>query len=346
MTGSETGVGAEPHPTVGQTKDVTGKTTVVGDFGGTNARFAVVGATARDLNRIEVLKCADYPRAQDALRAYLESQGIDELGEVCIAVAGPVDQDLVDLPNNHWTFSKRQFRSELRAPLTVLNDFTAQALCIRVLLPDELRWLGDPRPPAEGGIRTVIGPGTGLGVAIETLSGEIVPSEGGHVGFAPTSEHEIDLLRRLTDRYRRVSIERLASGPGIENIYWANRQISGLEVDSGTTPQRTAPEIAALADEGDALARRSLEDFFDILASFAGDMALASWATGGVYLSGGVLRKLDHWLDVPRFRDRFQDKGRFTRFCETVPVAVIETDYPGLLGCSAAVRGARLEART
>lgn len=308
---------------------------LVADVGGTNARFATVGRTAHELERIEILRCADYPRIDDAISAYVGLHGIESLSHVCLAVAGPVDQDFADLPNNHWSFSRRELAASLRAPLTVINDFTAQALCIDALRPEELIWFGTPRA-VEPGIRTVLGPGTGLGIAVQMVNGDVIPSEGGHVGFAPTNEHEIEILRALLPRFRRVSAERLLSGPGLENIFLVNRGLGGGEASaSGQMP--SAREIAHLAAEGDPMALRSVRDFFDILATFAGDMALFAWSTGGVFLSGGVVRKLAAFLDVERFRARFEDKGRFTGFCERVPVAWIAHEYPGLLGCAVAL---------
>ncbi|UCC24894.1 MAG: glucokinase [Gemmatimonadales bacterium] len=311
-------------------------TAVVADFGGTNARFATVGDGPRDLSHVEVFPCSDYASLEDALEAYLRMQGIRNLAEASLSVAGPVDKDIVDLPNNHWMFSKSQLEARLGAPLTVINDFTAQALCIDILEPEEVLWIGAPRPNAPG-IRTLIGPGTGLGVAVLMPGGDIIPSEAGHVGFAATSEHEIQLLRALFARYRRVSIERLVSGPGLENLYWANRRISQPEPEADQA-RHSPREISEMALAGDPLAQASIEDFFDILASFAGDMALATWATGGIYLSGGVVQKLNRYLDAERFRARFEDKGRFTRFCEEVPVAWIRAQHPGLLGCAVALR--------
>jgi glucokinase len=311
---------------------------VVADFGGTNARFAVVGEAPHQLERVQSYRCSDFSSLEQAVRAYLAEQKLDRLEAICIAVAAPVDQELIDLPNNHWMFSKPQLEASLGAPLQVINDFTAQALALDLLEPGDIEWFG-PLRPVEGGVRTMIGPGTGLGVAVRTPGGEIVPSEGGHIGFAPSSEHEIDLLRHLFSRYRRVSIERLVSGPGLENIYWANRRIE--QPDSEPERARhTSAEIADLAHQGDARALRSIEDFFDILAGFAGDMALATWATGGIYLSGGVFRKLRRFLDPERFRARFEDKGRFTRFCEEVAVGWVRREQMGLLGCSAALAGA------
>lgn len=329
------------NPTAQSTAEPTARGTAVrliGDLGGTHARFATLGSGG-GLERVQVLACADHPRLEDALSTYMAGFGIETLGEVCLAVAGPVDQDLVDLPNNHWSFSRRRLEETLGAPLTVINDFTAQALSVDVLGPEQLTWFGTPRPEACG-IRGVVGPGTGLGVAIQMPSGEILPSEGGHVGFAPTDEHQMALLRTLQTRFRRVSVERILSGPGLENLYWANRNLA-----HGTAPRqeaegaghRTAREVRLLAEEGDPVALRSVEDFFDILATFTGDLALMAWATGGIFLSGGVLARLMPLFDPERFRARFEDKGRFTRFCETVSIAWIRAEHPGLLGCSAAL---------
>ena len=307
---------------------------LVADIGGTNARFALVGESARDLRSIEVLACRDFETLGSAIRAYLGRREGAPLVEACLAVAGPVHEDRVDLPNSHWDFSRSQLMAELGAPLTILNDFGAQALAVGVLREDEVRWLGQPRP-REGGVRTVIGPGTGLGVAIQTPSGEVVPSEGGHVAFAPTDDHEMELLRILLSRFRRVSVERLVSGPGLENLFHANQRLTNHGAAS-PSPTLSAAEVTALAAEGDALALQAVEDFFDVLAAFAGDMALTAWATSGVYLSGGVLRRLMPFLDAERFRARFQDKGRLTPFCEKVAVGCVEAEHPGLLGCAVA----------
>jgi glucokinase len=306
---------------------------IVGDLGGTNARFAVLGSSGA-LERIEVLTCAEFAGIEDAIARYRSRQAIGDVAEVCLAVAGPVAEDRVILPNSHWVFSRSELERALGARLLVINDFTAQALCIDRLRADELAWIGAPRPVPDG-IRVVVGPGTGLGVAIQMPDGEVVPSEGGHAGYAPTNDHELELLRVLHTRYSRLSIERLVSGPGLENLYWANRRIAGGDAADGEG--RSAPEIAALAAGGEALAVRSVADFFDILAAFAGDLALIAWAAGGVYLSGGVFQKLLPFFDAERFRARFENKGRFTGFCQSVAIARITAEQPGLLGCAAAL---------
>jgi glucokinase len=309
---------------------------VVADVGGTHARFATL-TPAGGLENIEVMTCADFPCIGDAIGAYFRGHDIRRPGDVCLAVAGPVDQDPVDLPNNHWAFSRHDLERELGAPLTLINDFTAQALSIDHLAEGDLTWIGTPRLH-EVGCRVVVGPGTGLGVAIQVPDGEVLSSEGGHVGFTPTSDHEIDLLRTLRTRFRRVSAERLLSGPGLENLYWANWHLRQDHASSAWSAV-TAREVAGMAARGEPVALQTIVDFFDILATFAGDLALTAWATGGVFLSGGILPKLTSLFDLERFRDRFEDKGRFTRFCETVPIGWIRFEHPGLLGCAAALAG-------
>ncbi len=302
---------------------------VVADIGGTNARFATLTPSG-GLEGIEVMACADFPCIEDAIGAYFRSHDVRRPSQVCLAVAGPVDQDPVELPNNHWAFSRHELERELGAPLTLINDFTAQALSIDLLGEGDLTWIGIPRLH-EVGCRVVVGPGTGLGVAIQVPGGEVIPSEGGHVGFTPTSDHEIDLLRTLRTRFRRVSAERLLSGPGLENLYWANWHLKRDSTESAWTPV-PAREVAAMAARGEPLALQAIEDFLDILATFAGDLALTAWATGGVFLSGGILPKLGALFDLERFRNRFEDKGRFTRFCETVPIGWIRFEHPGPSG--------------
>lgn len=308
---------------------------LVADVGGTNARMALLGEEGHQLHRIQVLRCAEHASLEEAIRAYIDAQGLGELGGICVAVAGPVDGDEVHLPNSGWRFSRRAMAERFGVPFEVINDFTAQALSLDLLTPDHFSWIGDV-PARAGGVQGIIGPGTGLGVAVRMPDGRVLPSEGGHVGFAPTTDKEIEVLRLLLARYGRVSAERLVSGRGLENLFWAEAVMAG-EVGADSEPSIPAEEISRMAARGEPLALGVVRDFFDLLGSFAGDVALAHWTNGGVFLSGGVLRKLWGFFDPVRFRDRFEAKGRFRSFCERVPVAWITADYPGLLGCAAAL---------
>lgn len=310
---------------------------IVGDIGGTNARFACVTDEGNFYHKVKIYPCADFQTLSEALHAYithldqLNELSEQKVGEVCLAIAGPVYNDIIDLPNNHWSFSRTKLQRTLGVPVQVINDFTAQTLCLDLLAEDELQWFDDMRPTGKG-IRAVIGPGTGLGIAIQTLSGEIIPSEAGHIAFASRTEHQMELLKLLWTRHKRVSVERILSGQGLENLYWAN---SCLAKDESN---QKASDILGLAKNNDPHALAALKDFFEVLACFSGDMALSAWASNGIYLSGGILPKLWEFFDMQQFREKFQAKGRFTDFCRTVPIAMIKAEQPGLLGCVAAMQ--------
>jgi len=308
------------------------KVYIVADIGGTNARFAFVTSDSDQLQHIECYACSDFPTLADAYRCYKQSLGINEVSGVCLAVAGPVENDPVDLPNSHWTISRSLLAQELSTSVSVINDFTAQTLSIDALGDDDLVWLGKPRPPATRGVKAVIGPGTGLGVAAMLSEGAIVPSEGGHVAFAPSNEHEMKLLQLLWERYERVSVERLLSGMGLENLYWANAKLQGVE------KELAAPEIAAGAAANDELCLKTIEDFFAIMASVAGDTALMMGAVTGVYISGGIVPRLREYMNAEAFRKRFEDKGRFGSVCANMPVALVIASQPGLTGCVEAIK--------
>jgi glucokinase len=304
---------------------------IVADIGGTNARFASVSPGSSALQDIEVFPCADFVLLSDALQAYLSRHPAERLDRICLAVAGPVESDRIDLPNNHWVFSRAELEAGFEVEVDVINDFSAQVLSIDALSVSDLHWLGSPRPRGSA-VKAVMGPGTGLGVGAMLASGAVLPSEAGHMAFAPADAHQKDLLEVLWTRYRRVSVERVLSGMGLANLYWANCELDGY------SRELPAPEVTAGARAGDPYCQRALDDFCDILASTAGDVALMTVATDGVYLSGGILPRILDLLDADNFRHRFEDKGRFREFNAAVPVAVVRAQYPGLLGCVQALR--------
>ncbi len=304
---------------------------IVADIGGTNARFAYVRSDSDELLGIEVFPCADFPFFIDAVREYMAGDHVEQVDKMCLAVAGPVESDLIDLPNNHWSFSRSELQSALGVSLTIINDFSAQVLCVDALPDPQLHWLGSARPTG-GQVKAVLGPGTGLGVSAMLQTGDILPSEGGHVAFAPVDDHEADLLRVLRQRYDRVSVERILSGMGLANLYWANCNLEGFE------KELRAPEVTAGARAGDPNCLRAVADFCAILGSVAGDVALMMGATDGVYLSGGILPRLLDLLDEEQFRQRFNSKGRFTEICSETPLAIMLAEQPGLTGCVVALR--------
>lgn len=301
---------------------------IVADIGGTNARFAAVRSGGGTLEALRVLHCADYPHITDAIRDYLTSlHPALHITRLCLAVAGPVETDRIDLPNNHWEFSRSALARELGLDLRIINDFTAQLLGVLTLSAEEIEWIGPARPvPAL--VIAALGPGTGLGVAGLTPGGEIIPSEGGHLAFAPASQHELDLLQLLWKDYPRLSVERLLSGPGLSALHRANSLLAGK-------PAATlAPEaVSAGARKGDDLCVQAVHDFITILGSVAGEVALALGARGGVYLCGGILPRMEGLYDADLLRERFNDKGRFHDYCSNIPLALVHAEHNGLRGC-------------
>lgn len=305
---------------------------IVADIGGTNARFARLDAGGSTLQDIQRLLCADYAHPLDAIRHYLAALPAHaSISRICLAVAGPIETDWIDLPNNHWAFSRSELERELGCSVAVINDFSAQLLSVPGLQDHEVEWLGPARPQA-GLVIAALGPGTGLGVAGLTVGGEIIPSEGGHLAFAPVDAHEIALLQQLWQQYPRVSVERILSGPGLAALYHANAALAGRD------QHLTAEAVSAAAREGDALCRQSMHDFIAILGSVAGEVAIALGARGGVWLAGGILPKLDGLYDKALLRERFNAKARFTRYCSDIPLALVRAEHTGLRGCVHALR--------
>ncbi|HHX82920.1 MAG TPA: glucokinase [Pseudomonadaceae bacterium] len=306
---------------------------IVADIGGTHARFACLVRGGEELSRIATLRCVDYPGIIDAIGAYLDQLDPDiSVANMCLAVAGPVETDRIDLPNNPWTFSRRDLARQLGVELYVINDFTAQVLGVLTLDEHELQWLGSPRPQ-DGLVLAALGPGTGLGVAGLGPTGEIIPSEGGHLAFAPTTPHELALLQQLWKRYPRVSVERLLSGPGLSALYEANARLEARSV-----PPLAPEAVSDGARAGDPHCSRAMADFGAILGSVAGELAIALGARGGIYLCGGILPRIDGLFSTELLRARFNDKGRFTEYCSRIPVALVRAEHNGLRGCMLAVK--------
>nr|CDQ33550.1 Glucokinase [Virgibacillus halodenitrificans] len=308
---------------------------LIGDIGGTNARFALVTPGAFDLQAIRTLPCAHYPTLSEAIRAYLDEVGADVPREACLAFACPVHNDEVRMTNNAWCFSKRQVTEEFEFELfKVINDFTAQALGVPHVDAKDLVPLGEGEA-APGSARLIFGPGTGLGMA-GLFPGQHdwipLPTEGGHVSFAPTDAHERELLAYFYQHYGRVSVERILCGQGLLDLYRANAHLA-KQIAHYNTPA----EVTGAARAGDPLARQSLERFLKILGDVSGDAALMLGARGGVYLCGGILPRLLDWLPHSHFRDAFTDKGRMHAYTAHIPVWVVTAPWNGLLGACEAL---------
>ena len=330
---------------------------LVADIGGTNARFALapikhfdplagLPLTEQDLVAVAALNGAEYETIADAILAYLAGPAADyeRPHHSVMAIACPTDQDQITMTNHTWSFKVSELKATLGfETLVFVNDYNALANSIPQLDSDGLVKVG--RGDAVPGLpMAVTGPGTGLGLA-GLAFGEAGPvtlqTEGGHAHFAPTDEVEIGILQFLLNKYERVSIERLVSGMGIENIYQALCHLRGVAAES-----LKAPDISARAlDKTDPLCEETLARFCAILGSYAGDVALTLGAKGGVYISGGIVPRFLPYFQNSQFRSRFEAKGRLSGFNQPIPTYVVVARQPGLLG-SAAVLNHRLNTVT
>ncbi|EMP55732.1 glucokinase [Marinobacter santoriniensis NKSG1] len=313
---------------------------LIGDIGGTNARFALVKEGDAEPRAIRALSCADFANLDHAIEDYLQSQGVDGVSRVCLAVASPVKGTRVKLTNSDWQFDIEEMRVRFGwRTFKVVNDFTAMALGVLHVGQKHLVAVcggpGDPRRPI-----LVIGPGTGLGVSglVPTRGGWVpLMTEGGHVDFAPTNKLEFDVLRVLKASFGRVSVERLLCGEGLLNLYRARAEVLGVPA-----PLDSPEKITVAADRQDALARDTLNHFCELLGRTAGNAVLTLGSLGGVYLCGGMVpRFLDFFLASP-FRSGFEDKGRMRPLLESTPVYVVTDPYTGLRGAAEALTNPEL----
>jgi glucokinase len=317
---------------------------LVGDVGGTNARFAL--AELREgrpvVSRAETFPNRDFASPQAVIEAYLERIGAERRPErVVIAVAGPVTRGAAHLTNLDWEFSEAALKAKAGfRDARLVNDFAAMALGAARLGPDGLRPLGPRIAGDPQATIAVLGPGTGFGqggVVRQDGREMVLTTEGGHVAFAPTDELEVEIWKRLAAQFGRVSVERILSGPGLYDLYLAMAAIRGEA--SACADER---EVHAAADAGDALADAAVDRFVLILGSTAGDIALGLGARGGVYVTGGVAQKLADRIAGDGFRKRFEAKGRFHGYMRAIPTWLITDPYTALIGSAAVL--AQMEA--
>lgn len=312
---------------------------VTTDIGGTHARFALATldrGKVVELSEPVTLSTSEHASFQTAWEEFGRRSGIELPDELAMSFAGPVQGELLKLTNNPWVIRPALMREKLGVGrFRIVNDFGAIAFAVAELGDEHFLHLCGPEMPLpREGVTTILGPGTGLGVAQLLKVGEhshVIETEGGHVDFAPLDSLEDQILAHLRRSFRRVSVERLVSGSGLVNIYNALAAIEGKAV---TPPEDKALWAAAL-EGSDALAAAALDRFCLSLGAVAGDLALAHGANGVVIAGGLGWRLLDH-LHRSGFDDRFIAKGRFERRMENIPVKLITHPQPGLFGAAVA----------
>jgi glucokinase len=266
----------------------------------------------------------------EAARAYL---GERKVREAVFAVATPVGADRIKFTNSPWTFSIEATRKALGLErLEVINDFTAQALAIPVLREEDRMQICGGAPVAGEPI-AVIGPGTGLGVGGLLSAGDVwqpIASEGGHVSAAAHDDLDAAVISLLRRRLGHISNERLLAAPGLVNLANALAELAGERIDL-----RDPKEVSARAEAGTCpYCAQALERFSSLLGAAAGDLALMLCARGGVYIGGGLVKRLGPLFDVARYRAAFVAKGRFEAYLAAIPTFLVTRRDPGLLGAA------------
>ena len=310
------------------------------DIGGTHARFALATIAADGaitLGEPATLHTKDHASFQTAWEDFAQQQGGTLPPAVAIAIAGPVGGEVIRFTNNPWVIRPALIPEKLGADrYTVINDFGAVGHAVARAEDDHFVHLSGPDAPLPAsGTISVVGPGTGLGVAHVWRSGagdyRVQATEGGHIDFAPLDSIEDAILARLRQRHRRVSAERVICGPAIVDIYQALATMEGRAIQPAD--DRTLWQLGTSGE--DSLAAAAVDRFCLSLGSFAGDIALAQGGSG-VVIAGGLGLRIKDTLLKSGFANRFTAKGRFAELMGRIPVKLITHPQPGLFGAAAA----------
>ncbi len=328
-----------------------------GDIGGTKAELALY--ERKDGGLIEVRSTRTRTDAHESLEEMIETflgagsgarPSRESIASAAFGIAGPVVHNRVVGTNVPWVVEERSLARRLGIPrVEIVNDLEATAFGLAALRPDELVTLQEGRPDPHGTI-AVIAAGTGLGEASLTTENAVAvarSSEGGHASYAPRTDEEIALLVHLRERFGgHVSWERVVSGPGLSNIYEFLRDTGRAPEPAWLAEERAAGDPSAaisLADGKAEIATRALDLFVDNYGAEAGNVALQTMATGGLYIGGGIGPKIRPRLSDGRFLRAFCDKGRLAPLLSNIPVRLVLNPRTALQG-AARLAQARAEA--
>lgn len=305
---------------------------LLADIGATNCRFATIGPDGRP-HRMLKLRGDAVPSLEAGIARYLDESGLRPRAAV-LAIAALFEGDEISMTNRPWRFRLSELAKHFGWEwVRGLNDFEAAASSLPLLREADTRVLG-PVSASEGHAKAIFGPGTGLGVAgVVQLAGRwtVLPSEGGHASFGPAQDDEIEVFARLRSECGFVSVERVLSGPGLERLHRA--------MHPGASA--TAAAIVDAAHAGDESALATAAMFVRLIARYAGDIALTFKALGGVYIGGGVARRMAPSIDEAAFRAAFERHPPYEHLLRRVGTTLITLDEPGLLGCAAVARTMR-----
>lgn len=310
---------------------------LVGDIGGTNARFAVVGEPGSPARAFEPVQIRRFGSIEEAIECSVLDKTADRPASMMLAIAAPLVGQSFRLTNGEWVIDpEAMIRQFGLAEIVLMNDFGAQGLAALALGPDHLVEIGAGHM-VDGHPKVVIGPGTGLGIAfVVNVGGKwaVIPGEGGHIDIGPRTQREMELWPFLRKEEGRMSAESAICGRGLENLYQAV-----CRKESVAVPRADASEISRLGLSGDDRhAGEAVSLFLTLLARVAGDMALLTLARGGIYIAGGIAAKMLPGIVRPDFRAEFENKAPHGAIMRSMPLRVMTHPTAALEGLAACVR--------
>ena len=314
---------------------------LIGDIGGTNARFSIVLDSNSEASEPIIVKTADFDTIDDAIQSAVLDHTSLHPNSAVLAVAGPVESDEIPLTNCPWVVKPKQMLANLGlGDIVVLNDFEAQALAVVALGEEHMEKIGGGVPEPNAG-RVVLGPGTGLGVAglVHALKRWIpIPGEGGHMDIGPRTPRDFEVFPHIEPIEGRISGEQILCGRGLVNVYRAVAEADGKP----SSLAQPADITAAALGKTDPVAEEALSIFATCLGRTAGDLALVFMSRGGVFLTGGIAPKILPALKAGNFRAAFEDKAPHSALMRTIPIYVVTQPLAALAGLAAFARAPSL----
>ena len=313
-----------------------------GDIGGTKTLLQICAANVLIPVLRKSYSSAAYAGLENMLDDFLAEAKIHDIYAACFALAGPVSGRVVKLTNLPWAVDGDVLAKRFHFRHVVLiNDFDAVGHGISALKPEDLHTI-QPGEELANGVRLVVGAGTGLGVAWMSVQGktyQVHPSEGGHMDFAPLGDRQCLLLSYLQRHHEHVSYERIVSGPGLVSIFEFIRDMGFAQPSPQMLIEIEEGDAAAVItryshQEGEAIARMTVDLFLLVYGAFVGNLALASLPRGGIYIAGGIAAKMVAQIQQDGFLKAYMAKGRFSGLLATMPIHIVRNESVGLMGAN------------
>ena len=319
---------------------------LVGDIGGTNARFGYQKNNGANIEQVEFLNCADFDNIDHAVTHYISKNSLS-VENLSLSVAGPCGNNFIKFTNNHWSFDKKDLLNKTNCnSILAINDFAAQGLGFTSLFKTQSNFL-DKKILEQNNLQSlnqgtsldgtnvlITGPGTGLGVGTLVFIDNVplpIQGEGGNVHFSPASLEEVRLLEWLSTKMDYVSTEEVLSGRGLVNIYkylcFKGNCVAKMS---------TADQIGLAAKEGDALARKAARLMIEIFATSIANNILVTGSKKCVIICGGISAKLSDFFDDSLFFERLGNKGKYRNYVSDVPILLSFDNNNGLKGSAEA----------